>query len=145
MPQVSKRVLRKEIEEKVTETFLEAISQVRDKAEVQLFINDLLSPVERVMLAKRMAIAVLLLKGWDYRSIDDLLKVSNDTIAKVSLIIKINEGYRKIVDKLSKTEAGREFWKDVASLAYRLSNPRNVFVDEGLIKYKLGLKKKTLL
>ena len=145
MPQVSKRILRKEVEEKVAETFLEAISQVRDKGEVQLFINDLLTPVERVMIAKRLAIATLLLKGWDYRSIEDFLKVSGDTIARVSLVLKTNNGYKKIVDRLAETEAVKEFWRDVVSLAYRLGSSKNVFVEEGLIKHKLGLKGKTLL
>ena len=138
-------MLNKDTERKITETFLEAISQVRDKSEVQLFINDLLTPVERVMLAKRFAIAVLLIKGWGYSSVEDLLKVSNDTISRVSLVLKGNFGYKRVVERLMRTEAGRAFWQDVASLAYRIGAPGRVFVDEGLIRHKLGWKKKTLL
>lgn len=145
MTQISKRVLNKDIEKKITETFLAVISQVRDKSEVQLFINDLLTPVERVMLAKRFAIAVLLIKGWGYGSIEDLLKVSNDTISRVSLVLKGNVGYKEAVERLVRTEAGRAFWRDVASFVYRIGSPGRVFVDEELIRHKLGLRKKSLL
>lgn len=145
MTQVSRRILQRDIEQKVAGTFLEAISQVRDKNEVQLFINDLLTPVERIMLAKRFAIAVLLLKGWGYGPIEDLLKVSGDTISRVSLVLKTNVGYKKVVDRLARTEAGRAFWQDVASFAYRLSSPGKVFIDEGVIRHRLGRGKKTLL
>lgn len=145
MSQVSRRIVRAEVQEKIIETLLEAIAQLKNKQDIQAFVNDLLTPVERIMIAKRLAIAVLLLKGWSYDATGDLLKVSTDTIARISIILKTNDGYKKTADHLMKTEAGREFWRDVASLAYRLGTPGKTFVDEGLIRHKLGFKKKTLI
>ncbi|OGD92719.1 hypothetical protein A3C33_02270 [Candidatus Curtissbacteria bacterium RIFCSPHIGHO2_02_FULL_42_58] len=127
------------------ETLWEAISQVRDKDDVQIFLNDLLSPIERVMIAKRLAIAALLLKGNSYETIKDFLKVSTETVAKISLILKMNKGYQLAINKLIRTEAGKQFWQEIENLLYRLSSPGKVFLPEEAVKYKLGHKKKTLV
>jgi|SRR3990167_5540087 len=145
MPQVSKRILSKEVEEKMFETLWEALSQLRRREDIQLFLDDFLTPVERIMLAKRLAIAVLLLKGANYEGIRDFLKVSNDPISRVQLAIKHKKGYRVAIDKLIRTEAGREFWRDIASLIHRLGVTSDTFVDEKLVRRKLGIKKKTLI
>ena len=52
MPQVSKRVLNKNIEKKIKENFLEALASLKDKKLAYRFIYDFLTPTERVMLAK---------------------------------------------------------------------------------------------
>lgn len=145
MTQVSRRVLNKQVAEQIFETLWEAISQVRDKQEIQIFLNDLLTPTERIMIAKRLAIAVLLLKQHDYETIKDFLKVSGETISKISLILKMNQGFKLAINKVIKTEAGRQFWQDIENLLYRLSAPGKVFLPEEVIKYKLGHKKKTLV
>lgn len=145
MSRVSKRILNKQIEQQIFETLWEAISQVKNKGDVKLFLNDLLTPVERIMVAKRLAIAILLLRGKDYETIIDLLKVSNETISKVSLILKINNGYRIAINKIIRTEAGRQFWRDVENLLYRLGTPGKAFLPEEVIKRQLGHKKKTLV
>jgi len=144
--QVSRRVLHRQVEEQMFETLLEAISQVRNKNDVQVFLNDLLSPTERIMLAKRLAIAALLLRGEGYETIKNLLKVSNETISKVSIILKLNQGYAKVINKIALTEAGRQFWREIENLLYRFSAPGKVFLPEEVVKYKLGHhKKKTLV
>ena len=88
MAQISKRHLSIQVQDKIIGTLLEAVSQVKGKEDTQLFLNDLLTPTERVVLAKRLAIAVLLLNGWGYESIQNFLKVSSDTVGKVSVIVK---------------------------------------------------------
>lgn len=135
----------RKIEGQIYETLWEAISQLKDKNDIQIFLNDLLSPVERIVLAKRLAIAVLLLKSTDYETIKNLLKVSGETISKVSIILKMNGGYKLAINKIALTEAGREFWQDIESLIYRLGTPRKAFLPEEVIKYRLGHKKKTLV
>ncbi len=127
------------------ETFWETISQLKARAEVQNFINDLLSPPERIMVAKRLAIAALLSRHYNYEAIMSILKVSSTTISKISLLLNQNNGYKTAINKIARAEATREFWQDVENLAYRLGNPRNVFVSEELVKKKLGHSRKTLL
>lgn len=145
MSQVSKRKVHHDIEEKMYETLWEAISQLKSRDDIQNFLNDLFSPVERQMITKRIAIAALLIKGYGYEAIQDLLKVSDTTVAKVSLILKGSDGYKTVINKIARSEASRAFWQDLENLFYRLSSPHNTFAPESLVKYKLGHKRKTLL
>ena len=145
MSRVSKKVLNRQIEEQMFETLWEAISQVKRKADVKLFLADLLTPVERIMVAKRLGIAVMLLKGKDYETIIDILRVSNETISKIALILRTNNGYKIAVDKIVRSEAGREFWQDIENLIYRLGTPGKVFLPEEVVKYRLGHNKKRTL
>ncbi len=125
-------------------TLLEAISKLKSKEEITLFINDLLSPVERVMLAKRLAVAVLLTKGYDYKTIKDTVKVSQETISKVSITLNANIGYKLTIAKIAKSEANREFWEEIFRLHHRMAT-RDTFAPEPLLKKKLGHKKQTLV
>lgn len=109
MPPVSKRQLKPEVEEKIFEILIEAIGKVGKKHDVVPFLSDLLYVSERTMVAKRLAIAFLLLRGgYDYRQIADTLKVSTTTISRVNLVLNTQgTGYRKVVEKLLKEKALR--------------------------------------
>ena len=144
MPEVSRRKLPREIEEKIKASFYEAISVVKGDKESELFLRDLLTPTERVMIPKRLAIAILLSKGWTNSMICSRLNVTNSTVASVVRTFEASEGFKTVIDKLQKNEAWRSLWQDIESLLYRFSLPGRVFIEEGAIKHKLGLKKKTL-
>ena len=47
---------------------------------INKFLEDFFSPTERTVMAKRLAIAVLIAKGNDYRTIAQILKVTPITI-----------------------------------------------------------------
>ena len=127
MPLVSKRKVHQDIEEKMYETFWEAISQLRAKGDIQRFLGDLLSPVEQQMIAKRIAIAALLMRGYGYEAIQNILKVSDATVAKVSRALNSNQGYKIIINKIAKSEAYKEFWQDVEKLLLNLVPRKNPY------------------
>ncbi len=53
------------------------------------------------MLAKRFAIALLLIKGYNYEAIKEILKVSQETIARVNLSLNYRgDGYRKVINEI---------------------------------------------
>ncbi|MEX2028377.1 MAG: Trp family transcriptional regulator [Candidatus Curtissbacteria bacterium] len=145
MTRISRRILGKQIENEIFETLWEAISQVRTKQDVQLFLNDLLTPSEKLMIAKRLSIAVLLLKNRTYGEICDLLKVSNETVSRIALVLKMNTGFMIGINKVVKTEAGKQFWQDIENLLYRMSSPGKAFLPEEVVKHKLGHKKKNIV
>ena len=60
-----------------------AASSVKGRDAVKLFLRDLLTPSERIMLGRRIIIARLLLKGERYEDIEHRMRVSRRTIAKV--------------------------------------------------------------
>jgi len=144
MTQVSRRPLDKDVEGRIYESFYKAIGLLNEK-EARAFINDLLTPTEKIMLPKRLAVAILLAQGWNYDAIRETLKVTQTTVSSVYKTLAFSGGLKLAILKLSKNQAWQKWWQDVESLLYRLSSPAKVFMDEGAIRHKLGLKKKTLV
>lgn len=128
MTKVSKRLLNKNLENRIFEVFIKTIVDLKDPDDVRNFINDLLSPVERIMLVKRLAIAILLTRGYTYQMIDDALKVSQPTIMKVSLGLKygVNNGYKKVVDNFLKREKREESIDKIEEILLQLSPPKTL-------------------
>ena len=71
-------------------------------------MTELLSPSEIEMISKRIAIAVLLETGSDYREIQQILKVSKGSIAKVNNLYRYNEGLRELIARFVKEEQIKE-------------------------------------
>lgn len=110
MTQISKFPVRKEIEERIYEVFLECIGMVRSRGEVASLIEDLLSPTEKTMLAKRISIAFLLAKKYDQRTISKTLKVGLETVSKVSRSMRSGKGgYRMVTGNIMRNEKLKEF------------------------------------
>ena len=142
MAQVSKRVLTKNIQERLFQNFWEMFADIKKAKEIQTFLEDFLSPTERIMLAKRMAIAILLSRGYDQRTISSMLKVSTATINKIAMYINTKTaGYQLLLKKYSQKESLKKLVQELERYFYRLQ-PGQHFIDKGLIKAKLGHKKK---
>lgn len=62
------------------------------KQSFQGIFEDLLSKEERLMIAKRIAVMYLLMKGFDYNAICDVIKVSPGTVAKFSIMLEKSTG-----------------------------------------------------
>jgi len=131
MTQVSRRRLRPDIEKRIYELFWQSVARLKNAKEAEIFFSDLLTRTERIMLAKRLAIAILLLKGYDYDAINEILKVSGTTIAKVKTWLHYEgEGYRRIAERLAREESWRGFADFLNQLFPRYSHkpiPDRVF------------------
>ncbi len=105
MSQVSRRTLSKDIEKKLFEIFFKSLARLSNPSDIEKFLGDLLGPVERTMLAKRLAIAFLLAKGYQYETIKDILKVSQETIARVNIALNYQgDGYQMVIQKILRDE-----------------------------------------
>ena len=104
MAQVSKRYLNPKVEQQIFDTFVESFTSLSSTQKATDFLYDLLSPVEQIMLGKRLAIAYMVLKGYSQRSIADTLKVSQSTVTKVNASLKIGSGYRAIISHMLQKE-----------------------------------------
>jgi len=146
MTQVSKRILARQMEEKVYATFWETIAKLSKIEDADLFFTDLFTVTERVNFIKRLAIAVLLYRGYDWRDIEDLLKVSPTTVGRVSL--KMNgQGFKLFFAKIEREAGWREFWKDLAKVYLTVAHPEKVarLGYEGIDRVYFKSKKKSLL
>ena len=111
---ISKYPLDKSIEKRIYEIFLKTFADLRDPNGLNEFLEDFLTPTEKVMLAKRLSIAVLLAKKYDFRTICKILRVSFNTVADVSLLMKHRgPGYRKVVEKILLDEKIEQFWNNI--------------------------------
>lgn len=114
MAQVSKYPISQEVEKRIFEILSKTISDLRNSSDINDFLEDFLSPVEKIMLAKRLSIAVLLAKGYDYQQIRKTLRVSPSTIGGVAISLKYaGVGYKKVVEKILREEKIEEFWGKV--------------------------------
>lgn len=103
-----KSKLTKKEQEELLMDLCDAISLINNSKEAARFLKDLLSPQEAEMLAKRIKIAELLLRGWKYGEISRHLKVGENTIARISEWLKFTgDGYRLIVDRLKEKRKKR--------------------------------------
>ncbi len=126
MSQISNRILDKELEDYIYNNFVKTISKLKEVAKIQNFLDDLLSPIERTMLIKRLAIAVMLSKGYTYEAIDHTLKVSRPTIKNISLSLKYRQkgGYQKAVEEILKDQKKEGFFDKIEELLIQLSPPK---------------------
>lgn len=114
MTQVSRRILSKKVEERILSLFVSSIVLAQSKDIALSLVDDLLTPTEKVMLSKRFSIAFMLLEGYDYDTIQNVLKVSSSTIGRVALWMKgSGRGVRTIREKIKKTESLKSLWEDV--------------------------------
>jgi uncharacterized protein YerC len=114
MTQVSKRLVSKDVEERIFAIFIDCLVQVKTSSDVQKFIDDLLSPVEQTMLAKRLSIAFMLAKGYDHRTIGKTLRVSTTTVNKINWVLKNKGvGFRKVINTIVSKEQFDSFWQKI--------------------------------
>ncbi len=105
MTKVSRKPLRKNKEEEIFEILFSALAKLNSSQEVAIFLEDLLSPTEKLMLGKRLYIAILLYRGFTYELISDALNVSNATITGVNYWLKHGkQGYITVMNKIIRQE-----------------------------------------
>lgn len=110
---LSRFKLSEEKLEKLFTLFFEIVGKNKNKEEFRKIITDVLSPPERIMVAKRIAIMYLLIKKIDYYSICQVLKVSGATVAKFSLLMERSEGIVPVFNKILRNEKVVDFFEDL--------------------------------
>lgn len=121
MTQVSRYPIHKDVEKRMFEIFKNTITNLRNPLDIEDFLEDFLSPVEKIMLAKRLSIAVLLAKGYTYPSIAHILRVTPTTIASVSISLKYSgKGYKKVVQKILSDKKKDKFWQNIEDVLAKI-------------------------
>lgn len=129
MAQVSKFPVSRDVSDRISEVFQMTISSLSSKEDIEEFFEEFLSPVEKIMLAKRLSIAVLLAKGYTYPSIASVLRVTPSTIASVSLALKYKgKGYQKAVGKILANEKMSDFWQKIEDILGGLPPTKGSFI-----------------
>lgn len=67
------------------------VSKVRGTAETREFINEFLTPTERLQMGKRLTAVIMLIKGYSFTQIEEALKLSPATVVKLWQSLKENK------------------------------------------------------
>lgn len=103
MPQVSNRKIDVSIEQDLLDSLSYVLKELKTKKEVDEFLSSTLSNKERIMIAKRVMTAYLLKNNVQELDIGDTLKLTQATITRLKMQIKLkNEGYNLVFSKLDK-------------------------------------------
>jgi uncharacterized protein YerC len=117
MPQISRWPVKKEVYERMFELLVQAVVETSDRSAAIQFLDELLTPVEKIMLAKRLAIVILLIKKYDYQTIQEVIHVSRGTIADMSQCLRVRGTcLRSFANKVMQEEKDREFWGKVGEI-----------------------------
>lgn len=89
--------------------FWDVVALLGNKEEVKAFLKEVLTHTETRMVAKRLQIAKMLFEGYDYLTIGNFVKVTDQTIARVNNTLHIGgAGLRGAVGYLQELEGKRE-------------------------------------
>ena len=102
MPHVSKRKLDKETFDKIFKKLVLILEYAQNKKKFVSVLEEILTGTEKVMLAKRVAIVLLLLGDIPQYRISKALIVSPTTVAKMSL--QVEEGKYDSIKNISTKE-----------------------------------------
>ncbi len=116
MAQVSKVPVRKEVYLRVFEVFVSTISRLKDKKDIVVFLNEFFTPTEKIMFVKRFAIPILYEKGYTYRDISSVLKVSTATVSRVIIFYNLSDEFRELIKKFLEEEKTKKFLLDLGDI-----------------------------
>jgi uncharacterized protein YerC len=107
------KVRAKELPDKyrieILDTLYTAAGTVRGRQAMKLFLRDLLTESERIMLGRRIMIARKLLAGESHRAIEAQLGVGKDTIWRVQRwLLDQMPGYEQVIAGLEKDLKDRQ-------------------------------------
>ena len=114
MTRISKKFIKEEIILKLYRLFFEVFSRSNDQQSFLSLIDDILSPTEKIMIAKRLGMIYLLIKGVDFRTIAETLKVSAATVLFYSVVYKEKKAQTtKLIEQMLKKENVLNFLEDL--------------------------------
>lgn len=123
MIRISYLKIKEEDYEKIFSIFYKVLGKTADKDEFNKILFDLLTPAERIMLIKRIAITYLLMKEIHYKIVCEVLKVSNTTVSKYKLLMERSEGIVPALKNIVKQEKVWLFFEDIFSQIFYPGRP----------------------
>lgn len=118
MPHVSRNPLAKRVENQLITNLNTVLTNIKNGEEMISFVEALLTPTEKLMIAKRLAIILLIEEGIPESTIAKMLHVTRITVAKMHLFYEARgKGFNIALDKLKDQKVHEELKKLLFSLA----------------------------
>jgi uncharacterized protein YerC len=97
--QLSKKKISSSLSSQLREMLWRTLADIKSPDEVGIILNDLLTETERMVVLKRLGIAIYLDKKRSYENIKNNLKVSSATIASVAESLG-NPGFQEAIKRI---------------------------------------------
>ncbi|MEK9176255.1 MAG: Trp family transcriptional regulator [Patescibacteria group bacterium] len=112
MPRASKKIINKELDEELNQSFSFLISSLRDKKEINDFFRDFLTKEEKKMLPKRLMLHLMLFNDIPDSKINSHLGMSYETIRiHRNSWDSFEPNYKMIIEMISKRKNTKELLK----------------------------------
>ncbi len=105
--QLSKKKINPTLQSQLKKMFLGVLVDIHHPEEIETILKILLTDSERLVILKRLGIAIYLDKGRSYENIKNNLKVSSATIATVADSLSA-QGMQKIIQKIKADKWAQE-------------------------------------
>lgn len=126
MPRTSKFNLGQKELEKINSHLLYLISSIKNEVEAEKFLEDFLTKEEKIMLAKRLVLFILIKKGYGPSVIQSALHISYETVRTYqNYLSSKDDSFHNILDKLIR----RQETIDLFIKIDKLLKPVNLFLD----------------
>ncbi len=118
MPHVSRVKLDQRIEKDLIKTLEFVLTRLTREEEMNGFLLSLMTPTERLMLAKRLAMIILLKENLSDSHISATLKVTRGTVSRMQLFLEARgKGYEFALKKLQNEKVVQELKGALINLA----------------------------
>lgn len=125
MSQVSKNQLSNKIYEKIFLLFPQFLYRMTSKGKQSELVDTFFTRTEKIVFAKRIAIAFMLVKGYSYRIISQKIKVSTSTIIKIADAIKSNnKTVTKELELIAREDSFIEFLNNIGYNLIKMLPPK---------------------
>ena len=112
MPHISKKLLEKDKFINIHKQLSKVLGEFARTGKSKIILDGLLTKTEKLMLAKRLAIIVMLNKNESIYAIEQTLKVSPSTVARMSVAYESGL-YAELVKKIRKQNS---FWTQLEKI-----------------------------
>ena len=112
MPHVSKIKLNNKNQEALIKNLEVILTKINKSDDMEYFLTSLLTTTEKLMLAKRIAIVILLKEGVSESNISNALHVTRVTVSRMQYFFESRgQGYEIAIKILEKEKLTKEFRK----------------------------------
>lgn len=119
MSQVSRHQLNNRVYDKIFSLYPQFLHRMTSRGKQVEFVEAFFTRTEKIVIAKRIAIAFMLVKGYQYHEIRSKIKVSTGSIANIADILKVNGNtIIQELNMIAKEDAFKEF---LGTIDYNLS------------------------
>lgn len=134
MPQVSRNKLHKKTEKELIKNLNLVFVNIGNNEEMLLFLDNLLTDTEKLMLAKRFAVVVLINENFSDTQIAEMLHMTRMTVSKIRYFYEARgRGFKIALKKLEKNKQTENLKRLLFSLARYSVRAAGGYVKPGIL------------